>query len=54
MWKKKQNLLQAPGLRQSPFQGCQIIFIPHQYQMQETCQCFLSYWFKLKSGVSHD
>lgn len=60
-----QNLLQAADLRPSHFQGCQIVprncslsnnflFGPHQYQMQEICQCFLSYCFKLKSTVSHD
>lgn len=63
--KNKQNILRVPDLRLSPFQGCEIIprycslsnnflFIPHQYQMQESCQHFLSSWFKLKSRVSHD
>lgn len=62
--KKKQNLHQALDLRLSPFQVCKIIsrycsllnnfLIPHLSQMQKMCQCFSSYWFKLKYRISHD
>lgn len=65
VWKRKQNIYQSLDLRLSPFQGCQVIprfcslsnnflIIPYQSQMQKTCQCFSSYWFKLKCRVSHE